>query len=897
MKKFRLFFVGFLLIIFVGVVAVSMPSDVVYADGEQAQTTEILASKLSGKTKKLYDAMCQFNEEGGLKTGTGMFDLIQSGFVSNQDIIDYKNGNQSLNEAFELAKAVFELEHPEVFYVDFEKLSLICYQGENGYFAYISSGNNSNYFATNFQSKEDVDAELYLSNENGFNYRVNQLINDLVNFNADDVLKLSRLNNKLNESLSIKTTLNSISAYHLKTAYGAIKEGANSLGIAKLVKVTLDRLGFVNCIVPAFDISGESETEGYFNVVKVVNNYYALNVIGQLCRGEIEEKFLEGQRILYSYTPIMLQNSECVVNYPQIARFDYCEYACDVNVNFNSNTHIVELLVSHQNLSAKKLDESNEEGYSNASRYLAVIFNSDIETYSSESLTVNNSYAMQISKMSGVVDHGNYSIVKIPCENWNNFNVIITNAPADLANGVYSERPIVSEAFTKANTKLESDFIINRYINPLTINPEITSILVKGESKEVFDLSETNSVTLITNEDLTYVDGYDANNINVQIVDEFGENVPYFFVSGVRFDGKNKINCVVNIRQFYTTEPLNFYIIVEGLKKVDSDLPIYAKRVSLQKTKLNVMISNKFFNLSQRNTNVPTIDNEYGLKAAMFTKQGISLDNLQANDLVLKTTETTFPDSMKTFFGWNAIVFDMQLYCGHEPISMATNQLLRIFIPNSFLGDNFSADNITVYRCQHVNGIVDYDHAVPVNSILTVDGVIIETDGFGTFAISPTAQTQRKSIIINQLNVGGEVCFVGQRESQRIFYVGQAEKATICITLNTNYKVEYCILNGEVFKPSSSILNLSYNQLNEVNVFDISFISVSSANFAQENNLTNLASENKLNKKAPSIVVEEEVETRGFLPLAIAGSVIIVSTIIAVVVVILIKRKKFIAVR
>ena len=97
--------------------------------------------QLGAEAKKIYQAMYNMYTKGVFKTGTQGYDLVDNGFFTEDEIKEYEKGNTTLTSAMNAARYAFYADYPEIFYVNFQKLSIrTTKDADNKYHAYIGSG-------------------------------------------------------------------------------------------------------------------------------------------------------------------------------------------------------------------------------------------------------------------------------------------------------------------------------------------------------------------------------------------------------------------------------------------------------------------------------------------------------------------------------------------------------------------------------------------------------------------------------------------------------------------------------------------------------------------------------------------------------------------------------------
>ena len=128
----------------------------VYAIGEKTEGN-FHYDQLNEEAKKIYQAMHHMYTEGILQTGTQGYDLVQNGLFTEDQIQEYEKGDSTLTSAMNAARYAFYADYPEIFYVNFQKISIRITKGQNNeYHAYIGSGRYADYYTEGFSSEEQV---------------------------------------------------------------------------------------------------------------------------------------------------------------------------------------------------------------------------------------------------------------------------------------------------------------------------------------------------------------------------------------------------------------------------------------------------------------------------------------------------------------------------------------------------------------------------------------------------------------------------------------------------------------------------------------------------------------------------------------------------------------------
>lgn len=234
----------------------------VYAVEEQTEDARFHYNQLNSEAKRIYSAMVEMYTSGALKTGTQKYDLAENDkYVTQDELQSYSNGNTTLKEAMNAARYAFYADYPEVFYVNFQKLTLRVTKGnDDRYHAYIGSGSKANYYTEGFTSEEQVEQAV-----TDFNNKVDEIVAKVEGITIEEGKNRIAEQTKSAHNEIIKQT-----GYRLEsdctpgnegfigTPYGAlVKQQAVCEGYARALKVVLDKLG-INCIL----VQGTHQSEG-----------------------------------------------------------------------------------------------------------------------------------------------------------------------------------------------------------------------------------------------------------------------------------------------------------------------------------------------------------------------------------------------------------------------------------------------------------------------------------------------------------------------------------------------------------------------------------------------------------------------------------------------------------
>lgn len=237
--------------------------------------------------KKFYDVFDELNRSGDLKDG--IVDYTLDKVLTSSQIQNYVlNGDATVPKAFGAARDAFLTDHPEIFYIDFYKLTVSAARSNGKYTAFIDSGREANaYHDGGFASESAVNAAIA-----EFNAEVNRIADAAVKYaNADtygtdkQVLQARYVNETLAKTVEYDygsyddfIENGTASAASVSTAYGAlIHKTAVCGGFASAYKTIMDRLEIPCIIVNGFGLSQDESGNISQRTVMHAWNYIRLN--------------------------------------------------------------------------------------------------------------------------------------------------------------------------------------------------------------------------------------------------------------------------------------------------------------------------------------------------------------------------------------------------------------------------------------------------------------------------------------------------------------------------------------------------------------------------------------------------------------------------------------------
>lgn len=227
--------------------------------------------QLEPEQQAVYDVLEAMEVDGSLAAGENR--VVSDSSLQSQ-VLAYVYGDGALLQTFGAARDAFEADHPEVFWVNFDKLSFVIYQTGTSYTLTVGSGREADYYNTGFTSALDVEsarAEL-------------AQISDAVLSELDgmsDQEKVCYIHNYITANCSYHLELDCSDGNvdSIRTAYGPLVAGeALCEGYAKAFKLLADEAGIPCVYVNGFvDDNGQPQPHAW-NEVCIDGEWYAVDV-------------------------------------------------------------------------------------------------------------------------------------------------------------------------------------------------------------------------------------------------------------------------------------------------------------------------------------------------------------------------------------------------------------------------------------------------------------------------------------------------------------------------------------------------------------------------------------------------------------------------------------------
>ena len=229
---------------------------------------EYYYKQLNQNAKVIYNKLKENKEN--MKSGKHK---IEFGDTFNELLLQ-EGGADLLQEYYQSAIETYLYDNPDIFYIDPTKMYLNIQTTKKlfttTYDVYLDWGENSNYFAQGYFSKEQI-----LNYEEKINQEIQTILSEVQGKNKYE--KLVKIHDYLVDNVKYEETISKSNIYNI---YGTlVKKESVCEGYAKAFKYLMDQIGIETIVVigTATDSNGKSQNHAW-NYVYFNNKWYAVDV-------------------------------------------------------------------------------------------------------------------------------------------------------------------------------------------------------------------------------------------------------------------------------------------------------------------------------------------------------------------------------------------------------------------------------------------------------------------------------------------------------------------------------------------------------------------------------------------------------------------------------------------
>lgn len=832
----------------------------VYAKEEQnVNSTKFHYQQLDEVAKRVYEGIYEMYVQGVLKTGIESFDLAKDDkYVTQEQLENYMKGNQELKQAMNAARYAFYADYPEVFYVNFQILTLrVTKDSENRYHANIGSGKQKSYYIDGFTSKEQVEKEI-----EAFNARVNEIVEGATKLEVAEgsnrvVEQIKYVHNQIinNTSYRLESDCKEGNEGFLGTPYGAlVKKQAVCEGYARSFKTILDKVG-INCIL----VQGIHQSEGsaavphMWNYVQIEKetNARTIEKVWYAVDCTLDDPFLRDSTIDTTkpeYEPgddikegfentrwcivgkesmnvehVALEEVEAAGNY----QFKYPELE-EENYGIDYVTNINGLLVKFKQDGTETQEYKagdfyisyNGKGYAKAREEGKYILMKYHEYRPGDDIWLQGNWGYMDPELyapGAFRDNGDHIYITVPNSEYVEFAVATLPPSEGIAgltyqgdesdfvaqsgklynpNGTYKARPYVKKQIppTTANLSVGPTYHID-----VTYDDDL--VLKQGETQVGYKLESTGP---------TGADQAEITNFN--------------------FDGKRRVTFDLKFSKMWADDGASYIISltnVVGKNSGKEPMEIYYGAVNRISCAYRMNKAKNWEVFARPNL----LENEDLSMKDWETQDGGHISDKLKSRIALVTTRTTTSQTeqmnnlLETTYP-NEEIVTSQTYnislnvCKKYVVKTGHRLRLSLGFPAGYGPD----DAGTTFKAYHFikkdDGTMEVEE---IPCVVTQYGLIVTCDSFSPFAIAQVKvdgekQNTDKTVIVSSTE--GGIIDGANREEGNIFTLKESETRTLTITPEDGYEIETVTVGGqakEVTNKEKMEVVVSYNDITDGN--------------------------------------------------------------------------------
>ena len=865
MKMKKIISVFLLVVLFMSQFSFIRIDNYVYAAENQNVDAKFHYNQLTDEAKKIYNALHTMYVNGILKTGSQDYDLVANGYFTEEEAKNYEKGSSELITAMNAARYAFYADYPEIFYVEFQKMSIrTTKDAENKYHVYLGSGRYKDYFVDGFTT-ENIDKAI-----EDFNNKVDEIVEKANNITeeADKDLtteKIRLIHNEIinNTSYRLESDCTPGNESFIGTPYGSLVKGqAVCEGYARSIKVLLDRIGVENILVQGLHQSeGSAAVPHMWNYVQIEKQttaratekvWYAIDTtmddpfLRDTNMDSSDVDFKPGDDIVEGFenTRFCMVGTETMnkehtplevveaagnykFKYPEINDEDY-----GIDAVTNSNGLLVKFKqegTSTEEYTAGDFYISyNEKGYAAAKAEGKYILMKYHEYRPGDELWVQGNWGYMDPEYyaGGFIDYGDHLYISVP-------------------NGEYVEFAVTTLAPSSGIAALtyqgdESDFVARsgKIYNPNGIYKAPPYVKTQvPPSTQTLSIGPTYHVDVTFDDDLVFEEG--VTEVGYRMESSGATGAEKSEITNLKFDGKRRITFDLKFSEMYADDEANYNIYVTGLVgknsgKAPNSIVFGAAHDILCAQRMNMA---KNWEVFARPTLLESEDLSLN---GWETKDGKPVSEKLRSRIALVTTRTTKAEqeSMNNLIEnelqdtglIKSETYNISLNVCRDYV-VKTGHRLRLAL--GFPAGYGPEDAGVTFKAYHFitddNGNVTGVEEIPC--VVTQYGLIVTCDSFSPFAIAVTEKDETEVVTTKAAIVtttdGGQINGAS-RESGNIITLDENQSATMSIVPNEGYQIEsitVCGENKEITNKDGMDLTVNYADIKDGNnIVDVKFV-------------------------------------------------------------------------
>lgn len=753
---------------------------------------------------KFYNAIKKMWEEGDLKTGTKSIDLVASGALTQKEVDTYAANSMTLLYAFGAARDAFCLDHPEVFYVNFDKMSVRTLTKAGKNYAFLGTGRTDSYIAdgSDFVNVEAVDSAIA-----AYNAKYADLLTE-ANAKTNVIDKIKLVYDFVRGNIVYRTELNceAENVDYVRSPYGLVKGEGVCEAYARSFKIIMDELGLpcISVIGMYNEYAGDNKQEitlsepHMWNYVFVDNLWYLVDTTMDSGKaGDDCEYFLAGYGSTgASHIPDqVISQSNYSFGYPDLCNSGFSSLS-SANTNFvMSETTVGEthyIKVTYKGKNATKL-------YQEDGMYFVSNMTGNVEdNWAFLSKYVNNKLEINGND----TEDG----LLIPADvDYQSLRVGVVNA-SEITNEIavpFSKLVEYSDVYENQHQVMSTHRPF-----PISVTPKSTEIIRSGV---------TYDVTLVFDEVLKA----ESDTVSVEVTHNAGVTLDDIRISDVAWDGQKTVTCKFRTSSRYAANTCSYQLYVKGLVSAATDRECMpAGFFVLNQTNVGCPIkwgqTYEIYGEPQLLEN-PDIDTT-GWVLADGTVVNKNLTNgiaLVVNEYIKDSIQDSIDAGISSDLGKTeqsvlaSKTYDVSLtLCGQQVKNLGSVSGKRVKIMLPFPEGYSGKEAGVTFKAYHYSTVTNTIEEV--DCLINENGVVIFCNAFSPFTIvatqKPEAMVTKKVVVLT--HDGGTV-------DADYCKLQAGENKVFTLTPNANYVVEYVRVNGQDKVVTDNKFSVSYEELSK----------------------------------------------------------------------------------
>lgn len=818
-------------------------------------------SQLNDKSKKIYQAIDDMKKQNILKSGNGYYDLIANNILTENEVKKYELNNEQILKDFGAARDAFYLDNPDIFYVDFNKLSISFYRHGQKYLARIDSGREASFYNDEITNEEQIN-EL----ENQLEKSINNYLSNLDNLEKEAIIK--EINNRLINNVEYSFEANGIAIQkaNIRTVLGGlVYKYAVCEGYSRAFKLLMDAINIQTVQVIGYVLNSEGIEPHSWNYVQLNNKWY---LVDPTFNDSNNNKYLligKNEATIYKESNI-ISNSGFEFKYPSLATYNYGTEEIKTTITYDKNSEPYSQTVKYEYLnypSAKAMQENN--------LYLVArheYFNND-DSY----VGWTNCYALYLYE-------GNKNEITFNQNVLSTEFLVTTQVPNE--QGLY-------QALDEDLIVAKSDIIYNDIYNESSNNPKVLEITPSPTT--VLEVDKTYDVSIKYNLNIKKID--ETKEINVYVYNEKSSNLnDYIKINNVRIVNNNTITFTLTPSKMYEHDNLSYKFIPINIVGINNQPLQYGNLVFARPW----VVCSKVFNDQRLYIDAiasPTlIDNSDLSMNGFLDNNGNQISQNQRSQLVLVTSKPSTQDDKKMNemvkeINENEILesstyeLDLHVCGGVTKIPEGSYVKVAFGFPEGYSAKDKGVTFKVYHFKKDVLGNIDPSLTEEIDCVVTEYGIIVVVSDFSPFMVVAVKETtDYKNIYVTSSSTHGKIqgtIYANDSTSKinSISKITKDSKVVYQIIPDDGYTVDYVTLNGNIIKVEDNCIELSYNDIEKDNELIIHYL----ADDVKEKN----------SKEGLVFINARSETTFNIMPIAI---IIICVIVIMLVIFIIVKKTK-----